>query len=588
MIFFVFLAGALLFSLLQLHPSFPDPDSFYHARIAADMVRGPIVSFSALPDTVLSDIFIDHHFLYHVLLVPFVTIFDPLVGIKVATVIFASLFLAFFYYLLRRMLPQSRVSALFFLALLVLNSVFLFRINLAKIPAVSLIVFFAGIYAIVQKRPAHLFGLSFLYVWLYAGWPLLPLSSLIAWGIQAVQRWWDEGMPLRQLDGGSPKSKWYILTTYTSLVQTAKKILPSLGLPLASFFGALAGLVINPYFPTNIFFYWIQTFKIAVVNIVTDIPVGNEWYSSGATFIPLHGPTLMLLVFSSCAFLFPGLFVAVFRTTVPRRTTAQWFLFVLTILFFALTLKSRRYGEYFGPLATFFSSLVLAPLFSKELALRFWRYIKESLRSLRTTRGIVVLYFIFAIPLIIGVNVSSVAGDFRNGYRFSQYADGIRWLKDTVPDDARIVHNRWDDFPLFYYHAPGFRYSSGLDPRFLYEKNPGLAKEYTKFSRGSDLAETFGYRGLCTAASSSLDSNDVQSLFFICTPRAERTATEVFITSLSPSAIVITHLDEKLQEKIRLIPGFKESYRDREMVIFLRRTKLDAVQGGAEERSKAY
>lgn len=549
MIFFVFLAGAVLFSLLQLNPSFPDPDSFYHARIAADMVRGPILSFSALPDTVFSDIFIDHHFLYHVLLIPFVVFFNPLLGIKVATVVFASLFLAFFYALLRRTLPQSRVSALFFLALLVLNSVFLFRINLAKIPAVSLIVFFAGIYAIVQKRKGHTFGLSFLYVWLYAGWPLLPLSSLIAWIVTIVHK-----------KMGANADKYF----------NVKGIVSSLALPLASFSGALAGLIINPYFPTNIFFYWIQTFKIAVVNIVTDIPVGNEWYSAGATFIPLHGPTLMLLVFSLCAFLFPGLFVAVFRTHLLRRTTAQWFLFVLTVLFFALTLKSRRYGEYFAPLATFFSYLVLAPLFSKDLAMRFWRYVKESLRNLRTMRGVVVLYFIFAIPIIIGANVSSVAGDFRAGYRFSQYADGMRWLKNNIPADARILHNRWDDFPLFYYHAPEYRYSSGLDPRFLHEKNPGLAKEYTIFSRGSDLTETFGYRGLCAAASSSLRSSDAQSLYFACTPRAENSEAASFTVSYNPSAIIITHLDEKLQEKIRLIPGFKESYRDSEMIIFLK------------------
>ncbi|MBI4253176.1 hypothetical protein HY623_03310 [Candidatus Uhrbacteria bacterium] len=572
----VFLASILLLSLLQLHPFFPDPDSFYHARIAADMVRGPIISFSALPDTALSDVFIDHHFLYHVLLIPFVTFFNPLIGIKISTVIFASLFLAFFYWLLRRATHQSRSCALFFLVLLALNSVFLFRINLAKIPAVSLIVFFAGIYAILKNRPAHLFGLSFLYVWLYAGWPLLPLSATIAWIVRAFSDFRisidTKKFQLSTLNfKGSPTESCKLKVASCNIVARlfSQK---NVALPLASLSGALAGLIINPYFPTNVFFYWIQTFKIAIVNILTDVPVGSEWYSAGVSFIPLHGPTLMLLVFSLCAFLFPGLFVAVFRTPPLRRTYAQWFMFVMTVLFFALTLKSRRYGEYFAPLATLFSSLVLAPLFSKELFLHLWGYIKESLRSPRTARGMIVLYFFFAAPVIIGASISSVTADFQSGYRFSQYANGMRWLADTIPAGGRIVHNRWDDFPLFYYHAPEYGYVSGLDPRFLYEKNPERAKKYTAFSQGNDLAETFGYRGLCTAASSSLDSkHDARSLFFACTPRAERAETEKLVATFNPSAVVITHLNEGLQEKILGIPEFSEAYRDDEMIIFIPR-----------------
>ncbi|MEK7123162.1 MAG: hypothetical protein AAB855_04905 [Patescibacteria group bacterium] len=546
-----FIAAALL-SLLQLHPSFVDPDSFYHARIAVEMIHGPMVSFSVLPFTVLSDIFIDHHFLYHVILIPFVTFFNPLVGLKVATTLFAAGFLTFFYWLLRTHARVKPSHALLFLAFLVLNTVFLFRLNLAKIPAVSLFVYFAGLIAIIKNKPVHLFGLSFLYVWLYGGWPLLPFSAFVAWGVKTI-----EAFLAKRREG------------YLS---------SSLLMPLASLFGAFLGLVLNPYFPTNLSFYWIQTFKIAALNSLTAVPVGGEWYPAGLSFIPAHGPTLAILLFALIAICVPGLFALVFSTKIPRRSWEHWFLLALTLIFFALTLKSRRYGEYFAPLATFFSAIMLTPLLSKEGLLQLWHFIKRSVRRPRTLAGAVTIYFLIVAPLIVISNITSVVSSFRNGLAFDRYAGGSAWIQNHVPKGALIFHHRWDDFPLLYYHAPDYRYVSGLDARFLYEKDPERAKDYATFSAGADLDDTFGYRALCATTSPSVMGSGsvsrsesvpdpITGILLECTPIEEKMRAASFVNSFDPAIVVISNSGLPLDKKIRDVLGFSEVYKDDELTI---------------------
>ncbi|QQR60463.1 hypothetical protein IPH19_03550 [Candidatus Uhrbacteria bacterium] len=68
-----FFLGSAWFSLFQIWGSFPDPDAFYHAKIASLMLeRGPLLSFPWLDLTVLHSGFNDQHLLFHYFLMPFV------------------------------------------------------------------------------------------------------------------------------------------------------------------------------------------------------------------------------------------------------------------------------------------------------------------------------------------------------------------------------------------------------------------------------------------------------------------------------------------------------------------------------------
>ncbi|MDP2631059.1 MAG: hypothetical protein Q8P56_06685 [Candidatus Uhrbacteria bacterium] len=569
----VFFSAAAFFALLGSIATFPDPDSFYHARIAIMMTQGPVLSFPWLPLTSLADTFIDHHFLYHILLIPFVVLGDPLVGLKVATLFFAACFVALFYWILRAGRirdPLSRTNALLFVCILLLNTGLTFRINLAKIPAVSLFVFFCGIWAVCQKNLKALFGISFLFVWLYGGWPLMPMMALLAWIALSATSLPDSAKLSLISFVRSPDRFRYgkkcLFSFFQSLLHREH-----VALPLASFAGSVAGLVINPYFPTNIQFYWVQTIKIAVLNIISDIPVGSEWYPPGMTFIPTHGPTLMILVFALCIFFLPELFSSLLKISLPKRRWQDWLLCMLTILFAILTLKSRRYGEYFAPLATLFSAYSISPVLRKDQWTRFWHLLKRNVGNLASPRGLATGYLIVMIPAIITTNLIQIFSIFRGGYSFAQYTRGMAWLEQNTPGNSLVFHNRWDDFPLFFYHNRHNRYISGLDARFLLETNKPLAEEYAIMEQGKDMTDLYGYRPLCLATREvtrdKKGSDTDISLPASCIPIKEKDALTEALKSFGSNIIVLTHLEDAQTKKIRELPGLEELYRDDEIVI---------------------
>ncbi|MBI4599876.1 hypothetical protein HY732_03050 [Candidatus Uhrbacteria bacterium] len=569
----IFLASAGFFALLAGAPSFPDPDSFYHARIAALMIQGPVLSFPWLPFTALATGYIDHHFLYHIALIPFVAFGDPLIGLKIATVFFAASFIALLYWMMRAGRPHapiSRMTTFLFLCILLINTVFTFRINLAKIPAVSLFVFFCGIHAAGKKNLKALFGLSFLFVWLYGGWPLMPMMAIVAWtALSGVSLPDDKKWSLVAFANHPHRLRYCkerVVSFLRSLVRREHA-----AIPLVSFAGAAGGLVLNPYFPTNLVFYWVQTIKIAVLNIISDIPVGAEWYPPGMSFVPAHGPTLMILIFALCVFFLPGLFSAYLGIRLPRRTWQDWLLCLLALAFFVLTLKSRRYGEYFAPLATLFSAYILAPALGQTQWMRFWHVLIRNMSALASPRGLATGYFLVMIPAIITVNITQIAAIYRDGYGMKQYARGMEWLAEHTPADSLVFNNRWDDFPLFFYHNQHNAYISGLDPRFLLERDAQRARDYTTIQQGDDFEKLYGYRPLCLANNEAVRKEKRKkgdaSLPAECVPEKEKQALARALKSFGSPILALTHLDYPSTKKIRGLPGLQELYRDDGMVL---------------------
>ena len=100
-LFLIFFAGMALIQFAT--PDMPDNDGYYHIRLAWLMrTEGLKPDFPFLPLSILNDSeFYDHHFLFHVALLPF-TFGDLRVGAKWAAVIFASLAFLAFWYLFQR------------------------------------------------------------------------------------------------------------------------------------------------------------------------------------------------------------------------------------------------------------------------------------------------------------------------------------------------------------------------------------------------------------------------------------------------------------------------------------------------------
>ena len=89
----IILAAYFLFFWLQSAPVLSDPDSFYHAKIGQILANGKILhEFPWLNFTTLKDNSVDHHFLYHIFLIPFVSLFpDPLAGLKFSVVVIGTM-----------------------------------------------------------------------------------------------------------------------------------------------------------------------------------------------------------------------------------------------------------------------------------------------------------------------------------------------------------------------------------------------------------------------------------------------------------------------------------------------------------------
>jgi hypothetical protein len=67
-----------------------------------------------------------------------------------------------------------------------------------------------------------------------------------------------------------------------------------------------------------------------------------------------------------------------------------------------------------------------------------------------------------------------------------------------------IFNTDWDDFPRLFYFDPSHAYVSGLDPTYLYDKDPALSQLYDRITLGEEedpgplIRDRFGARYVFT------------------------------------------------------------------------------------------
>jgi len=462
--FLVFFLALLLFGWLQASATLPEPDSFYHAKMAVFLSEGKIVQeFPWMQATALKDNFVDHHFFYHLLLAPFVKIFDPLFGVKVATVLFASFLTLTIYWIFKKF--HLKYQFIFILILMV-SEPWLFRASLVKAPAVFLIFFLLAFYFLVHQKWWALFLVSFFSVWLYAGWPLILVLVLLYiltnWLLEKWRR--DESI-------------WHKIKEMFQLVGKKTVAWPGLAYSGA---GLLAGLVINPYFPKNFSFYWQQIFKIALVNYQQVIGVGGEWYPYG--FLNLITDASLV-----CALLVVS--ILLFFLTFKKQSIYSWVFGVLAVLFFFLTLKSRRNVEFFVPFSVIFSAFCFGDYFKKlsQFHLRMLSYM-----SLQGAVALALLALAAGFALQIPGYLIGAKNDILKGWPLNHYQDSAVWLKENAPPNSVVFNADWDDFPFLFYYNDQNYYLTGLDPTFMYGQNPARYWEYVNVTLGKEQANLLG------------------------------------------------------------------------------------------------
>lgn len=400
------LFGTLWAALVFSSPNLAGNDDYFHIKFAQVMrQQGLRPPFPWLPLTILNaSSYADHHFLYHVLLMPFAG-GNLVTGAKWSVIVFSSLAFLMGWVVLRgQNVPYAALWALGFFAL---SDAFLYRLSMTRVQGVSLLLLLLALHLLLTGRHRGLLPLAFVYTWLYDAFPLLL-------GLVAV----------------------YVLVTW---LFERKLFLSPL---LFSVAGIGLGLLVNPYFPNNVVFVY-RHYLPKVVDIgETDITVGSEWYAYNTWSLAKNsGPALAAFGAGALAL---GL-----RDRRIDSVTAV--LFFVALFFGLLLLKSRRFIEYFPAFVLLFCAVAWKPLLCR------WR---------QQTRLVPLLLALLIVPLV-PFTVQRTRPSLTDTAPYQQFARASAWLVANSAPGSRIFQSDWDTFSRLFFHNSRNTYTLGLDPTYM-------------------------------------------------------------------------------------------------------------------------
>lgn len=477
-----------------------DWDGYYHIKWSSLLWENFkqfkwLPTFEWLPLTVLNPKdYADHHFLFHLLQIPFLWFFEPVTAAKVATVFYATLAIFSVYWLMFRY--EIKHQLVWLAALMVCSNAFFYRMNMGKAPPLTIIITVLGIHLLFQRKYTWLGPLMFAFVWTYSLFPLLLFAALI-WTVIIA---WNE-----------KRFEWR---------------------PLAFTGGGMVlGNLINPYFPNNflLFFehFWTK-FKVGSDFVVA---VGGEWYPYTGMELIMNFPIALLAMLIGYILFVPR------GGKLPEK--AAFFLAFTTILL-AAQFRSKRFAEYFPPFAILFASFAwqafTAPK-SVELPKDFQRELdpyldapvptekQQWIASAKAAAPWVIGIFLFVFwfynliglhkfgfdeaGMIDNIKTNEPGDKYRRAMEFATGLDETG--ADNIPKGEIIFNCTWDDFPKLFFYDTKHRYVYGLDPNYLYSEHQELYTTLKDLTEGKIddpapvIREKFGANYIFADAKENVD-----------------------------------------------------------------------------------
>ncbi|MFN2493846.1 MAG: hypothetical protein ABR501_13285, partial [Pyrinomonadaceae bacterium] len=456
-------------------------DGYYHikwSRMLWESLRSRNFPppFTWLPLTILdARNYVDHHLLFHFLQMPFTWFGNLRLGAKISAVIFASAAVFSCYWLLVRY--RIRYSLIWLLALFACSAPFLYRLNMAKAPPFAIIYLILAIYLLFTKRYWPLVPLSFIFALTYDMFVLLVLVAFI-W--TAVIGWTEHRIEWRPI-------AWVLA-------------------------GTAAGLIINPYFPINLHLLY-EHIKTKLTPGDFSTKVGKEWY-------PYDSWEFLGNSIVACVAMIVG-YISFDPSDRDRSGHSLFFLVFATVLM-VMTARWKRIAEYWPPFAVMFAAFALqpwlqgvrssltglptdmldelqpyldrpqsAPLTREEQQTALWRNVGI---------GVVAVF----LGTVFFLNLRATFRDISSSDPHDYFRAGAEWMRSNVPAGQRIFNTDWDDFPRLFYYDPTHHYVSGLDPTYLYDRDPSLSKLYDSITLGEEedpgplIRDRFGARYVFT------------------------------------------------------------------------------------------
>ena len=500
---FGFCAIAMVMTFLQTRTDAiccGDWDGYYHIKWSSllweNFKQGKwLPTFEWLPLTVLNpQDYADHHFLFHLLQIPFLWFFEPVAAAKVAAVFFSTLAIFSIYWMLFRYGVKHQL--IWLAAIMTCSNAFFYRMNMAKAPPLTIIISVLGIHLLFQRKYVWLLPLMFAFVWTYSLFPLLWIAAVI-WTLVIA---WNER-----------KFEWQPLAYTTS--------------------GMVLGNIINPYFPQNIYLFvehFTQKFKIGGD---FEVAVGGEWYAYSGQELMLGFPIALLAMLLGYIFFVPR------GSKLPEK--AAFFLAFTTILLTS-QFRSKRFAEYFPPFAIlFFAFSWLAfkeskePQLPPELSDGLEQYLdapKPTERQEWMTAARQASVWVVGIALCIfwmynltglhsfGFDVPGMIDNITSNEPADKYRRAMEWAtgldetgSENIPKGERIFNCTWDDFPKLFFYDTKHTYVYGLDPNYLYSADPDLYKLLKDLTEGKTddpapkIRERFGANYIFADAKENVD-----------------------------------------------------------------------------------
>lgn len=449
------------FYLLQFSsPDIAGTDGYFHIKFSYLMRKvGFIKDLPWLQFTVHKDYYRDHHFLQHILYIPF-TFGDLINGAKWTAVVFPTIAIFSAYWLLK----ECNVKWPFLWAGLALVSshAFLYRMSMPRIQSISLACLIITVCLVLKNRYLLLGIFSFFFVWLYDAFIFTFVIALCSFAGKYIMR----------------KELNYRVLIYC----------------LA---GMAVGMVINPYFPNNIGSYIFNlTRTVSPAEILT---IGSEHKPYTTWFFATDGGLALIVFFAS-------MIISLVKSTRLKDDTLGLFFFCMLLLI--MYLRSRRWVEYWPPFAVILSAFLIRDVFecgtgNSEFGMPKGNFfIPHS--TLRTPHSIVLIVIVLLLSFFLPRNFIEARKDIKNSKRGDLYKGAALWLKSHTEPKSVVFNTDWDDFPfLFFYNSENY-YIVGLAPDYMYYLDPQLYMKWKKITRGeiknpsNAIRETFGARYVVT------------------------------------------------------------------------------------------
>lgn len=411
--------GGLLAHLQLMTPHVLDNDAFYHMKVAKLMWESgrPLEEFPWNQFSVFKEHYSDSSFLYHVFLIPFTFLPGDVEPIKLAAIVMSTLFFMSFYLFLR--LNRCRFPVIWMVLLIGSGALFLYRLLMARGFILSMVLALWGLHALVRRRSALLFVVSFLYPLSYTAFQIV----LFLVGFHSLVRYPREGLPAFK----------------------------PLGIAAA---GCCLGLLAHPNFPDDLYLWWVQNVRVLFLKWVSReaVPFGGELYPPELHTI-LHSTTTLVVL------LFVGYLAALLWR--GERSESTLFLFLSASFFGVLALLSRRFVEYWAPLTVAFAAFFTTDLM-REVNLvdqlrkapgRFW------------SAGTLALLVAGGLMFRSYLEIRHELGQTHN-WDVKEFAE---WLGANTKREEMVFTGDWDDFPKLFYYNHHNRYLVCLDPTFLFD-----------------------------------------------------------------------------------------------------------------------